>query len=102
MEEKERYSLEEFDDIDWELAIVDNKLGKSLTFGEIKDLLNQQDKRIKELEEENGYIVFVDGHDENGNEIHKQEFVKYKDKFKELVEENQLLKEQLKEELQNK
>lgn len=52
MEEKERYSLEEFDDIDWELAIVDNELGKSLTFEEIKNLLNKQDKRIKELEEE--------------------------------------------------
>ena len=49
MKEKERYSLEEFDDIDWELAIVDNELGKSLTFEEIKNLLNRQDKENKKL-----------------------------------------------------
>lgn len=49
LEEKERYSLEEFDDIDWELAIVDNELGKSLTFEEIKNLLNQQDKENKQI-----------------------------------------------------
>lgn len=46
---------------------------------ELIDLLNQQDKRIKELEKENGFIVFADGYDENGNEVHKQKFVKYKD-----------------------
>lgn len=60
---------------------------------ELDDLLNQQDKRIKELEEENGYIIFADGYDENGNEIHRQEFVKYKDKFQEFVEENKQLKQ---------
>ena len=49
MKEKERYSLEEFDDIDWELAIVDNELGKSLTFEDIKNLLNRQDKENKKL-----------------------------------------------------
>lgn len=49
MEEKERYSLEEFDDIDWELAITDNKLGKSLTSEDVKKLLNQQSKYIEEL-----------------------------------------------------
>lgn len=49
MEEKERYSLEEFDDIDWELAIVDNELGKSLTFEEIKNLLNLQGKENQKL-----------------------------------------------------
>lgn len=57
------------------------------------DRLNQQDKRIKVLEEENGYIVFADGYDEKGNKIHKQLIVKYKDKFKELVEENKKLKQ---------
>lgn len=49
MEEKERYSLEEFDDIDWELAIVDNELSKSLTFEEIKNLLNLQGKENQKL-----------------------------------------------------
>lgn len=49
MKEKERYSLEEFDDIDWELAIVDNELGKSLTFEEIKNLLSLQGKENQKL-----------------------------------------------------
>ncbi len=54
------------------------------------------DKLLKEnqqLQAENGYIIFADGYDKNGNEIHRQEFVKYKDKFKELVEENKQLKQ---------
>ena len=49
MEEQERFTIGEFD-TDWELGIVDNKLGKSLSFVEIKNVLNIQDKRIKELE----------------------------------------------------
>lgn len=61
---------------------------------DIVDLLNQQDKRIKELEEENGYIIFSDGYDENNIAIHEQKFVKYKDKFKELVYENNKLKQE--------
>ena len=61
----------------------------------IKDLLNQQDKRIEELGQENGYIIFSDGYDKNGNVVRKQEFVKYKDKFNELVKENRQLKSRL-------
>lgn len=61
----------------------------------IADLLNQQDKRIKELEEESGYVVFVDGYNCNNNEIHRQEFIKYKDKCSELIEENKKFKEQI-------
>lgn len=49
---EERYSLEEFDDIDWELAIVDKNLGRSLTFQEIEELLNQQDEQIAELQKQ--------------------------------------------------
>lgn len=52
MEEKERYSLEEFDDIDWELAIVDRKLSRSLTFQEIENLLNAQDKELKQSQKQ--------------------------------------------------
>lgn len=53
------------------------------------ELVNENEQ----LKKENGYIVFSDGYDKNGNEIHRQEFVKYKDKFKELVEENKKLKQ---------
>lgn len=63
---------------------------------ENQKLIDNLDKLIYEnqqLKEENGYIIFSDGYDENGNEVHKQEFVKYKDKFKKLFEENQQLKQ---------
>ena len=61
---------------------------------ENQKLTDNLDKLIYEnqrLKEENGYIIFSDGYDENGNEVHKQEFVKYKDKFKGLFEENKKL-----------
>ena len=55
MEEKERYELVEED---FAYAIVDNEEHKTyqqdcFDFGNICDLLNQQSKRIKELEQEN-------------------------------------------------
>lgn len=53
------------------------------------ELVNENEQ----LKKENGYIVFSDGYDKNGNEIHRQEFVKYKEKFKELIEENNQLKQ---------
>lgn len=69
---------------------------------DLKAKLAERDKRIRELEQENqqlkeevGYIIFADGYGKNGNEIHRQEFVKYKDKFKELLEENKQLKKQI-------
>ena len=56
MEEKERYEILYFDnDTSWK--IIDNKTKKEV--GGIDDmikLLNQQDKRIKELEEENNFL----------------------------------------------
>lgn len=55
-------------------------------------------KSFKELEDAIGYIVFSDGYDENGNAVHKQEFVTYKDKCAELIEENKKLKDALKNE----
>lgn len=61
-----------------------------------QDLIYKLLEDNQQLKEENGYIIFVDGYDENGNEIHKQKFIKYKDKFKELVEENKQLKEHIK------
>lgn len=57
------------------------------------ELVNENEQ----LKKENGYIVFSDGYGKNGDEIHRQEFVKYKDKFKELVEENKKLKQSQKE-----
>ena len=56
MEEKERYKILYFDnDTSWK--IIDNKTKKEV--GGIDDmikLLNQQDKRIKELEQENLFL----------------------------------------------
>ena len=100
MEEKERFVFKESTAYEL-LHILDTKSNEKMRgFPDIVKILNQQDKRIKELEEmnkkleeENGYIIFSDGYDENGNEVHKQEFVKYKDKFNELVEENKKLKQ---------
>ena len=99
MEEKERYYSLIDNNGNFELRDYESNQDIYSLY-ELDDLLNQQDKRIKELEEENqqlkeenGYIIFADGYDEDGNEIHRQEFVKYKDKFKELVEENKQLKQ---------
>lgn len=39
-----------------------------------------------------GYVIFSDGYDENGNEVHKQEFITYKEKCEELIKLNKLLK----------
>lgn len=84
---KERYEIASFE-IGEPSVIFDNKRQYGILtlvnysyneICELIDLLNQQDKRIKELEKENGFIVFEDGYDENGNEVHKQKFVKYKD-----------------------
>lgn len=90
MEEKERY--EELN-CKYTFGLKDNETSKTYFLDKIIDLLNQQAKYIKTLEEENSYIIFSDGYDENGNKIHRQEFVKYKDKFQELVEENKKLKQ---------
>lgn len=59
-----------------------------------KDLEERLEEN-QQLKEENGYIIFSDGYDKDGNEIHKQDFVTYKDKCKELVEENKQLKKQI-------
>ena len=96
MEEKERYRDREVStETDYYTSIYDTEENIDFFEEDIIPLLNQQDKCIKELEKENGYIIFVDGYDENGNEIHRQEFVKYKDKFPELVAENRHLKEEV-------
>lgn len=137
MKEKERYEVI-YNEDELGYCIIDNEEDLSdgmHSFNIIADLLNQQDKRIKELElrletkeiinnlykatvslrdgdfkdlvyennklkqenqqlkEENGYIIFVDGYDNNNNEIHRQEFIKYKDKCSELLEENKRLKQ---------
>lgn len=59
--------------------------------------LNEQDARIKELEEQNGYIIFADGYDDNGNKVSKQVYTTYKSKCDELIKENKQLKERIKE-----
>lgn len=92
MKEKERYIYTKIDGYYW---IKDTETNENYCVNKsIVKLLNQQDKRIKELEEENGYIIFSDSYDENGIAIHEQKFVKYKDIFKELVDENKKLKQE--------
>lgn len=59
-----------------------------------KRVLEMFESQGIKLKEENGYIIFADGYDGSGNEIHRQEFVKYKDKFKAL-ETLMIMKEQL-------
>lgn len=64
---------------------------------QLKQELAEKDKRIAELENENGYILFEDGYDENGEEVHKQIYTTYKQAFNELVLETKKLRRQLKE-----
>lgn len=113
MEEKERFEYIHNDEIGDGILDIKTK-NEIYDIEQMSNLLNQQDKEIKHItklyyelnnkyckeldklinmQEENGYIIFSDGYDENGNEVHKQEFVKYKDKFNELVEENKKLKQ---------
>ena len=88
---------------------VSNSLNASLSldYYEFKKRYDSQEKLLtqkcaetsrltlenQQLKEESGYIIFSDGYDENGNKIHRQEFVKYKDKFKRVIEENKQLKQ---------
>lgn len=93
MEEKERFTnLHYLDDL---ISVYDNKLNSERLMGirECFDLLNQQDKHIKELEKirdegnqklENFYNEKIDKLDND-----------YNRHFDELIEENQQLKEQL-------
>lgn len=61
---------------------------------DIVKVLNQQDTRIIELEEQNGYIIFADGYDDNGNKVSKQVYTTYKSKCDELIKENKQLTNQ--------
>ena len=107
MEEKERYVKYDPDNDDIITRTIYDTIEKKpiiVTADRCIDLLNQQYKRIKELEEENGYVLFEDGYDENGNEINKQVYTTYKEEFVKLVldnkklrKENQQLKQQLEE-----
>ena len=94
MEEKERYGCRyirgEFD------VFIDNETDKYLTIQEVKHLLNQQDKRIKELEKTNKVL---------SNELTKNNIIKQDHietccgipifEIPKIKEENQQLKQQL-------
>ena len=93
MEEKERYSLQEFGgDIHCEIVIVDNKLCKPLSFDRVKNLLNQQDTIIKELEKirDKGNQKLENYYNEKINELDND----YDKHLNLLTNENQRLKEQ--------
>lgn len=93
MEEKERYYS--LIDHNGNFTLRDYETGNELTnLFDLDDLLNQQDKRIKELEKENGYVLFEDGYDKDGNEIHKQVYITYKEAFTRLVLENKKLRKE--------
>ena len=91
--EKERYEYIHNDEIGDGLLDIKNN-NEIYDIEQMSDLLNQQDARIKELELENGYIIFADGYDENGNEVNKQVYTTYKSKCDELIKENQQLKKE--------
>lgn len=59
--------------------------------------LTEKDKTIAKLEEDNGYILFEDGYDENGKEVHRQVYKTYKQAFNEQVLETKKLRRQLRE-----
>lgn len=100
--EKERYTIESFE-IDEPSCIFDNKTQQGIlilveyNYDEIvnlKNLLNQQDAKIKELEKENGYMLFEDGYDKDGNKIQKQIYTTYKQEFERLILENKKLRKE--------
>lgn len=81
MEEKERYEIQEIENIidlnDTEFAIIDNVKNGVISFDKICDLLNQQDKRIKELEQENrdledDHNKLIDQYDKQYNDLCKE------------------------------
>ena len=64
---------------------------------ELQKQLAEKDKTIAKLEEDNGYILFEDGYDENGKEVHRQVYKTYKQAFNEQVLETKKLRRQLRE-----
>lgn len=64
---------------------------------DLQKQLAEKDKTIAKLEEDNGYILFEDGYDENGKEVHRQVYTTYQQAFNELVLEAKKLRQQLKE-----
>ena len=102
MKEKERYEWGCNGKV-FKHYILDTQTKEELGYEEVCDLLNKQDKRIKELEQKNGYVLFEDGYDENGNEINRQVYTTYKEEFTRLVLENKKLRkenQQLKQQLE--
>lgn len=92
MEEKERYKLESYHEAFCEIHDTKSDewyLRKDL----ITDLLNQQDARIKELEQES-YPAYKREHQRRAY-LENIEVPKLKERIKELEEENQQLKQQL-------
>ena len=88
MEEKERYEIHIYDDVCVDLynnGVLDKSINNIY---KLEDLLNQQDKRIKELEEENNFL-------EKRNEeliIDRRDICLERN---DIFEENQQLKQQL-------
>lgn len=84
------------------ISDIDNKyLCKNCSDAENPKELARQLAELKadneKLLNENGYLIFADGYDENDKPVHKQIYTTYKEKNKELVAENKKLRQQLKE-----
>lgn len=76
---------------------------------EVTKVQSTRDKQLAELKaenkrllNENGYLIFADGYDENNNPVHKQIYKTYKESNKELITENKKLKQQLKDQAKEK
>ena len=67
-------------------------LSKVCEFEDFMESLGLED--LEELEHLIGYPRFVDGYDEQGNEINRTEFVTYKESFNEVFEKNKKLKQE--------
>ena len=62
---------------------------------EFEDFMEEQGfESLEDLENVIGYIYFVDGCDEQGNEIHEQRWITYKEVFKEIMNEKRELKQE--------
>ena len=90
---QDKYSLGSYLYYDFANADDTNKLLNKL--GKFEDFMESLGcEELEQLEHLIGYPRFVDGYDEQGNEINRTEFVTYKESFNEVFEKNKKLKQE--------